>query len=123
MAQVSQSSSLVAAVQAVEVLLPRSTGAWCSTCGLMQGAGPTARFKEFLDRHLGPDDGPVRKQLYARRSRLTHGHTLMSADEEIDFGWIHPHSSFDHTIVTAATMVARVAAINWFMEQLKAGWS
>jgi hypothetical protein len=121
MAQLSQSSSLVAAVQAIEVLLPRSSRPTCPTCGLMQGPGPTASFKEFLDHHLGPDDGPVRKQLYNRRSQLTHGHSLMSADEEIDFGWFHPHKSFDDTLVTAAVMVARVAAINWFMEQLKKG--
>jgi hypothetical protein len=87
----------------------------------MQGPGPTARFKEFLDRYLGPDESQVRKHLYNRRSQLTHGHALLSADEEIDFGWIHPHSSFDHASVTAAMHLARVAAVNWFTEQLKTG--
>jgi hypothetical protein len=120
MFSVSQSSSLVASVQAIEVLLPQVNGGTpCSTCGRLQGGGPTASFKEFLDRNLGPDDSPVRKQLYKQRSRLVHGQALFSADEQIDFAGIHPHRSFENTSASAAINIARVAAINWFTEQLR----
>ncbi|MFK4086951.1 hypothetical protein ACI2LF_22770 [Kribbella sp. NPDC020789] len=116
----SQSSSLISAVQAIESLLtPIGTGTRCPCCGLSQGPGPTANFKEFLDKHIGPDESAVRRELYRRRSQLTHGNDLLRADEEIDFGWTDPHRPFESNTVRAAIRIARISAISWFDEQLQ----
>jgi hypothetical protein len=114
----SQSASLIASVQTVESLLRPDQGIRCPTCGLMQGAGPTALFERFLDKHVGATGSPARKQLYKQRSQLAHGHELLTADEEIVFGWQSPRSPHEDGVVRDANRLARAATISWLEEQL-----
>lgn len=113
----SHSASLVATIQAVEVLLPKSAGAACSTCGLNTGPGPTARFAAFLEEHApatDDDSARTRKDLYSLRSRLTHGHTLLVSDAEISVGGSGPRPMYEWLTLDRASSLARIAAINWF---------
>ncbi len=116
----SASAALIAAVQAVESLLPPLQGLACPTCGLVGGPGPTASFRRFLALYASTnDEGLVkaRKRLYQTRSKLTHGHDLLSSDSELGFGWTGPQEPFERNDLEMATGIARVAAINWLLLQ------
>jgi hypothetical protein len=111
----SHSASLVAAVQAVEVLLPTTSRARCGTCDQLMGPGPTKQFADFLDAYAPAEDDEsagARKAMYSQRSRLAHGHGLLSADAQV--GWNHPATAHEHQLLSETHRVARVAIINWF---------
>ena len=118
--RLSSSAALVAAVQAVEALLPPPQGVACPTCGLVGGPGPTANFRSFLAQHAPTHDGDLvkaRTRLYQTRSKLTHGQDLLSSDSELGFGWSGPQEPFEQNDLDMATRVARIAAIRWLLLQ------
>ena len=118
--QQSRSATLIATIQAIEALLPKSSGTRCPTCGLQQGNGPTANFSNFLNRYVPTQDPEIeaaRKKLYNQRSQLTHGHELLVSDTDIGLGWRQPSGAFEWGQLSDASTVARLAAINWLASQ------
>jgi hypothetical protein len=119
--QLSQSASLVAAVQAVEALLPTTKGQVCSTCNREIGPGPTQKFKNFLQQYVpttSKEELKARSLLYRQRSQLTHGRELLTSDSDHHFGWTNPAHAFDRQTLDDALRLARICAINWFSDRI-----
>jgi hypothetical protein len=120
--QLSQSAALVAAVQAVEALLPAIKGQVCSTCEREIGPGPTKKFRDFLQEHApttSTEERRARDLLYKQRSRLTHGHELLASDSDYYAGWTYPAHAFDSQTLYRALRLAQISAINWFIGQIR----
>jgi hypothetical protein len=120
----SQSASLVAAVQAIEVLLPAAKGEVCQACKRDIAPGPTRKFREFLQKYAPTPDIAERKArdlLYRQRSQLTHGQMLLSADDNFHFGWATPAHAFDMQTLDGALRLTRMSAINWFLAHTGSG--
>jgi hypothetical protein len=116
--RLSQSASLVAAIQAIEVLLPAVKGETCPSCNREKGPGPTRKFKDFLQQYAPTNDSEERKArdlLYKQRSQLVHGHELLGTDGDYHFGWTNPAHAFDRMTLDGAVRLARIATIKWFM--------
>jgi hypothetical protein len=116
--RLSLSASLVAAIQAIEVLLPAVKGEVCPTCKREVAPGPTRKFKDFLQQYAPTNDSEERKArdlLYRQRSRLIHGHELLGTDGDYNFGWTNPAHAFDRMTLDGAVRLARIATINWFV--------
>ena len=116
----SQSASLVAAVQTIEVLLPNIKGEVCSTCQREISPGPTKKFRDFLQQYAPTTSAEERKArdlLYKQCSQLTHGRELLASDEDQYTGWTNPAHAFDRQTLDDALRLARISAINWFVSQ------
>jgi len=90
------SASFAALVSAVEALTDRGSrhGFDCPVCGQKTShevPGATRRFREFFEM-FAPGDSFRRQRgiMYALRSGILHGSTLMQFDEAHDFGWDPP---------------------------------
>ncbi|MCX4976258.1 hypothetical protein [Streptomyces sp. NBC_00620] len=120
---VSKSAHFQSLVQAVEAMLKYAPHRErCPQCNAHL-AGPTAYFRCFIDRYApmrnteDDDERKTRKLLYDKRSDLTHGTSLLSADEEVGFGWHHPKPSSEYQLASEAHQVCRRAIIGWLEEQ------
>jgi hypothetical protein len=114
----SASASHIAVIQAVEALMPAPTsGTRCECCGLIQGAGPTQRFAEFLDEFApGPEQAEGRKELYALRSALSHGGKLLSGElAGAAFSDFTPKTWEERSKLDLAHRLARIVGVNWLM--------
>jgi hypothetical protein len=82
------SSWYVAQVAAIETLAHKDTiRDPCPECGADRNPGPTRRFKDFLDQHApGSGSRTELDDLYAVRSGLVHGGTLLSHDSPFGGG-------------------------------------
>ncbi len=86
----SQSLSYVAAVNAIEGLLPKPSAQklqqchHAKNCQNMIPSGPSALFREFMQQHLGDGEeaGKLIRQLYSIRSGLSHGNYVLDSDME-----------------------------------------
>lgn len=123
-AATSRSAALVAAIQAIESLMPKQLGIRdeCPECNRDRGPGPTKKFKEFIE-HYYPFSASEknRKTMYSERSNLTHGWDLLYADRGTPFGWNHPAMAFEHGLVEHAQQTARGALINWLSARGQSG--
>jgi hypothetical protein len=120
--QISQSAALVAAIQAVEVLLPAIKGQVCTTCEREISPGPTRKFRDFLQEYAATTSAEERKArdlLYKQRSRLTHGHELLVSDSDYHASWTNPAHAFDSQTLDRALRLAQISAINWFIAQIR----
>lgn len=81
-AAISPSAAAIATVQAIEALLPPATvTGHCQACGRSIGPSIRERLKRFLEEHApGEDNAGSRDQMYALRSKLTHGGTLLNGE-------------------------------------------
>ncbi|WP_427923850.1 hypothetical protein [Streptomyces sp. cg40] len=120
---VSKSAYFQSLIQAVEAMLKYAPHRErCPQCRTHL-AGPTAYFRIFIDRYAPMRDEnddaerKTRKLLYDKRSDLTHGTSLLSADEEVGFGWHTPKPSYEYLLSSAALRVCRQAIIGWLDEQ------
>jgi len=52
-------------------------------------------------------------QLYALRSRITHGALLLRSDEPLLGDWLHPREAEQQDQHEAARTLARIAVVNW----------
>ena len=108
--RLSQSLSYICLINAIEVLTPHGVEDRCPTCGLNRAPGPTARFRDFVERYAG--DVPDRSRLYAIRSRLVHGDQILQSDQPSGFAFT-PHLWEERERHDRARRVAQTAVINW----------
>ncbi|MFF4362965.1 hypothetical protein ACFY1U_35220 [Streptomyces sp. NPDC001351] len=120
---ISKSAYFQALVQAVEAMLKYGDHRErCPQCNTPL-AGPTKYFRCFIDRYAptrdehDEDERKTRKLLYGKRSDLTHGTSLLAADEEVGFGWHTPKPSYEYRLSSEAQRVCRRAIIGWLDEQ------
>jgi len=117
-AALSPSGSAIAAVQAVEALLPPMpiTGR-CETCGRPISQSIRQRFRHFL-QEFAPDEvnAVARDQLYGLRSKLTHGGTLLTGElRHLAFRDFVPRSWDEREMAEQSLMLARIAGVNWLV--------
>jgi len=107
----------IAAVNAVESLMPAEEVDRCPTCGLNRAPGTTRRFIAFVDRHAAavPDDD--RSQIYVLRSALVHGGRLLDIDTPGPWGALIPGDLVQRGTYGAARQVARAVIVNWLLDQ------
>lgn len=107
----------IAQVAAVEsVAHRRERGEVCPTCGLQQGAGPTRRFKEFLDKYApgGGTEAEIR-ELYRIRSGLVHGSTLLHHDSPMGGGML-AFVANEREPMDRLSRVVTVSLVNWLSD-------
>jgi hypothetical protein len=122
-APLSPSASAIAAVQAVEAVLPPTPVAGrCETCGRSIGPSVRQRFRHFLEEYSpGETHAAARDQLYGLRSKLTHGGTLLTGElRQIPFRDFVPKSWDDGDVAEQSLMLARIAGVNWLLDMTSA---
>jgi DNA invertase Pin-like site-specific DNA recombinase len=103
---------------AVEALTDRGTvhGYTCPKCGKdtqHETPGPTQLFRDFLETYA--PGGPLKKRrdsMYALRSGIFHGSTLMRLDLDRGLGWDPPWWD-EQDLIRELWVVTRVALRNW----------
>jgi len=117
---VSVSSSFAALVSAVESLTDRGVAhrAYCDQCqGYCQHEvpGATERFRAFFEQYA-PGTGlrKRRNAMYALRSGILHGSTLMQLDQDLAFGWDPPYWD-ERELHEELWGLVRVALRNWLV--------
>jgi len=117
-APLSPSASAIAAVQAVEALLPSASPTrYCEAC--RRPIGPSIRqlFTGFLQQYApGDDNATARDQLYDVRSKLAHGGTLLTGElRHLAFRDFVPRSWDEREVAERSLMLARLAGVNWVL--------
>jgi len=113
--RISRSLSYISLINAIEVLTSVATVDRCPSCGLNRAPGPTARFREIVERHAG--SVPERKELYALRSRLVHGDQILVADRPTGWGFnFTPQSAEERHRHELASQIARIVLIGWLFD-------
>jgi hypothetical protein len=107
----------IAQVAAIESLVySRKRGNVCPTCGLERGAGPTRRFKEFLDKYApGGGTGAEIRELYRIRSGLVHGSTLLHHDSPMGSGML-AFVSNEREPMDRLSRVVTISLVNWLSD-------
>jgi hypothetical protein len=110
----SHSASYNALAQAIEVLLPASSGAPdCPSCHRPTGPGPTRKFSDFVEQYAPGIDRKQRSRLYGIRSALSHGgHVFLGDDGDYSFAGIHPRWADERQNHDMMQQVARTALIS-----------
>jgi hypothetical protein len=108
---------LLAAVQAIEVLVTRPKApVKCGSCGSSLGPGPTRLFNTFLDVFLPSfmKDTGGHRALYGVRSGLTHGNQPpFMVDVGASFSGINPRDLEQREIVGEGLRISRMCLRNW----------
>lgn len=100
----SVSASFAALISAIESLINT------------RGPGSTARFRDFLERYApGATLLARRNQMYDLRSGILHGSTLMTIDEDVNFGWDPPWWN-ERELHEELWNVTREAIRNWLRD-------
>lgn len=115
-ASISKSASFTALMSAIEVLMPEAipTG-HCDACNRPTSPGSTRRFKEFIEQ-FAPDiqtSSADKRKLYALRSALSHGGSLLHSDRN---GWtpgMTSRSVEEWENHNAMWRILRIALVNW----------
>jgi hypothetical protein len=111
--RLSRSLSYISLINAIEVLTPVAGMDACPACGLNRAPGPTARFRDTVERYAG--DVPERKELYSLRSRLVHGDQILLSDGPSGWGFT-PQSEEERWRHELASRIARVVIISWLFD-------
>jgi hypothetical protein len=114
---VSVSLGHIAAVNAIETIMPRGADDRCPQCGLNRAPGPTRRFHEFIERYASRVPEDDRKGIYDLRSSLVHSGKLFDIDRPGPWGALIPREQRQLDTYQAARVVARDAIINWLLDQ------
>jgi hypothetical protein len=111
----SKSLSYIAAINSLETLLTQPAPDLCPACGRNCAPGPTALFRDFVEKHA-PDESPAdRAALYRLRSAFVHGGTLHSLDVPGAWGALVPADVAQRELHDAALRVARTAILDWLL--------
>jgi len=111
----SKSLSYIAAVNAVESLVPKREHDPCPCCGLDRSPGPTARFHDFVETYAAAEGAADRKAIYRLRSAFVHGDGLHNFDVPRVWGALVPGDMKHRELHDAAFAVASTAIRTWFL--------
>ena len=113
-ARLSMSLAYISVISSVEVLVPDAVGDPCPTRGRDRAPGPTARFREVVERYMHGVEGA--RQLYALRSKLVHGGDILDLDLPAPWGSLDPDTFEQREQYGLARRVATAVIINWFLD-------
>ena len=108
----------LALISAIEALMEEERqGPFCDKCGRSTGPGPTAKFRQFVDRYAPWIPGKERTRFYELRSRLTHGGTLLHSDNDDRWGGLDPRRFEEHLTRESAFRMVRAAMLGWLLDE------
>ena len=119
-AEFSKSASFVAKVSAIETLLPKQiVKGVCSSCKREIKDGSTKTFKNFVEKfaHESGVSPKSKKELYRVRSKIVHGHDVLSADFFLQHWGLHPRIWTSMQQFWALTQVVKTVMYNWLHAQ------
>jgi Apea-like HEPN len=117
--RISRSAAYVAAVSAIESLLPPppTVEAPCSLCGNKKNEGLTQRFAKFVDSMAGGEiPRKQRLEFYQRRSRLVHGQ-LIARSDDFDHLSTDPMRLRENSDQKRLMAISRIVLHNWLIEK------
>jgi hypothetical protein len=114
---VSVSLGHIAAVNAIEAIMPPGTEDRCPECGLNRAPGFTRRFHDFIERYAPRVPEDDREEIYKLRSKLVHHGHMFDVDRPGPWGALIPRERKQLNTYQAARVVARDAIINWLLDQ------
>ncbi len=117
---VSASLSYLSLINSIETLVSPAPRDECPHCRKDMSPGPTRLFREFVDKHAPGAGGRSRARLYELRSDLVHGEHLLLRDRPAWAGGFEPATLRQDDLRREMYVIARVAIINWFREQVAA---
>jgi hypothetical protein len=112
----SKSLSYIAAINAVEALVPKSKPDRCPCCALDRSPGPTARFRNFVETYAANEAPQKRTEMYRLRSILVHGDGLHNLDIPRAWGALSPDEIQHRELHKDALAVSRTAVRTWFLD-------
>ena len=107
----------IAAVNAIETMMPPGPVDRCPECGLNRAPGVTRRFHDFLERYAPLVPADDRERIYKLRSSLVHDGQLFDIDRPGPWAALIPRDQKQRDTFQAARIVARDAIINWLLDQ------
>jgi hypothetical protein len=114
-ARLSMSLAYISVINSVEVLVPDAVRDPCAHCGRDRAPGPTARFRQLVERYAHGIEGV--SQLYALRSKLVHGGAILDRDLPVAWGSFDPNEIEQSEQYACAVRVAKALIINWFFDR------
>lgn len=113
---ISQSNAYIALVNAIESLIPQEKAEyWCISCQKEIKKGLTQLFHDFVENYVPGLDSNFRKELYAVRSKYTHGKHLMPNDMLGSGYQFNPSNSTASSNYRTLAQVVQVSIFNWFV--------
>jgi hypothetical protein len=114
--ETSKSLSYMAAINAVETLMPKQKADPCPTCSLDRSPGPTAGFRDFVETYAAAEGADARAAMYRFRSALVHGHRLHTMDLPGAWGALARSEVADRNLHDTAFAISRTAVRTWFLD-------
>ena len=110
----SSSASYAALVQAIEALLPGDNDApLCPECRRPVGPGITRRYMDFIEHYAPGIETKERRELYAVRSKISHGGELLHSDFGPRSFSMGAKELDEFRILHLVHAVTRRAIVNW----------
>ncbi|HEX8859617.1 MAG TPA: hypothetical protein VGC06_11115 [Actinomycetes bacterium] len=112
----SKSLSYIAAINAIEALLPEQKTDPCPCCKRDRSPGPTARFRNFIETYAAAEGTEARSAMYGLRSAFVHGGGLHGLDVPRSLaGTLVPSDMKHWDLHSAALAVSATAIRTWFL--------
>lgn len=111
----SKSLSFVAAINAVETLVPDQEHDPCPCCGRNRAPGPSAGFRQLIETHAAAEGAEARAAMYGLRSALMHGRGLHSSDDSSAWAALIPRNIEHMQLHETALAVSRAVIRSWFL--------
>ncbi len=102
-------------INSIQVLVADAARDPCPECGRDRGPGPTARFRQLVERYAHGVEGV--SQLYSLRSKLVHGGALLDLDLPAAWDSLDPDEMEQSDQYGLARRVATAVIINWFLDR------
>jgi hypothetical protein len=113
-ARLSMSMAYISVINSIEALMPDAERDPCPECGRDRAPGPTARFRELVERYAHGIEGV--SQLYALRSKLVHGRRILDLDLPTAWGTLDPDELEQSHQHGRARRIATGVILDWFFD-------